>query len=153
MTINDYLDLVKGALEVLPELGGIGVIVDKQQDIEEEKRSHLAKSRGYAVIIGEISNRIADKDMDGPEVRLKFGVTIYSPAIVKAGGKTGAELRDVVMRRLHHSRLQACQHCYAEAAYVDGRAFIEKENNRSLMIHATAFETDVIYPRHEDLEA
>lgn len=152
MTIDEYLDLVKDALEALPELAGIGVVVDNQQDIEALQAKALAKSKGYAVMIGEVSNRIFDKDIDGPEVKLKFGVTVYSPKIIRDGGVTGSSLRDVIMRRLHQSKLQVSQHCYDEALYVDGKVFDEKDGTHARMIHAMAYESPIFYTRHPDLE-
>lgn len=145
MNINEYLELVQAALTEMPELNGIGVVVDMQQDIEQLKRENLAKSKGYAVIIGEVSNRNSEKEYDGPRISLKFGVTIYSPKIVKDGCASGASLRDAVIRKLHHSRLQENQHCYDQAYYLDGKTFIETEHNKARMIHATAFETDINY--------
>ena len=80
MTIDDYLDLVQAAIEAMPEFAGIGVVVDKQQDVEAVKAEYLAKSKGYAVIIGEVSNRISNKEIDGPIVRLKYCLLYTSPS-------------------------------------------------------------------------
>lgn len=146
MTINEYLDLVKDALEDLDELDGIGVIVDKQQDVDAEKKEYLSKSKGYAVIIGEVSNRETGKHHRTAEITLKYGVTIYSPKVVKSPAKTGAQLRDTIISFLHG--WLAGVHCQQSTRYLDGRAFIEKEKNKSRMIHATAFQVKLSHPNY-----
>ena len=152
MTIDDYLDLVADALGCLDEFHGIGIIVDHQQDVETRQKELLAKGMGYMVMIGEVSNRIDQKNDDGPVINLKFGITVYSPKIITGKRRTGAQLRDVILSRIHLSKLQRSQHCYDEAYYVDGKIFEEKDGNKHRMIHATAFETRVTYKAHEDLE-
>ena len=146
MNIDKYLQLVQADLNKLSELDGVGVVVDLQQDLEEMKRETLAMSKGYCVMIGEVSNRSADRNSSGPYICLKYGVTIYSPKIIKAGCITGSAIRDAVIRALHHSRLQDDDgHCYDEAVYIDGRTFEETEKNLARMIHATSFEVLINY--------
>lgn len=148
MTTTEYLDLVAVSLTDLPELEGIGVVVDKQQDVAAERKEYLAKSRGYAVLIGEVSDRVDGKENEGPRIKLVFGVTVYSPRIVTPPKKTGAALRDVIRRRLHGANLSGDEAVCQEISYKDGKPFLEKEGNRSRMIHAMAFEAVIQHDPH-----
>mgnify|MGYP000695836323 CR=1 FL=1 len=153
MTISEYLDLVQAAVKSMAEFSDIGVVVDHQQDVESIQQQYLAKCSGYAVVIGEVSNRIAEKNMKGPMITLRFGVTIFSPKIIPDGEVTGAALRDLVLRRIHNSKLFESKLCTLKARYKDGKTFIETDENEERMIHATAFESDLIYEPHPDLES
>ncbi|MGJ8674063.1 MAG: hypothetical protein ACSHX2_14110 [Rubritalea sp.] len=137
---------VEAYLKTLPELDGIGVVAEVEQDFEKAMQDHLAKSKGYAVIIGELPNKNSDTDMKGPRVSFDFGVSVYSPKHVRDGQPKGYALRDAIMRGLHQEKLMQQARIYDEVVYKNGRILIEKnQQNVSTRIHAMVFKTVAQY--------
>jgi len=98
----DTSDQVAAVLAALPELDGVGIIVDRQKDIDTMVETAVSQSAGAAVVIFWAGGDNEDPPAAGPRLRCNYEITLYCRPVLMDGGTPADSLAAAICSALHH---------------------------------------------------
>lgn len=151
-TITEFLEEVRSVIEQLPIVidGGVGVVVDNYQDVDSELDEKMGKSKGWVILIGEVSTQNPNQNSPGPQVDLTFGVSIWTPKVIAQAyldddKPTGAMLRDAIITELHLAYKSDNPLVCNDVSFQRGVVLEEKKESTCSLIHALSFRAQLQY--------
>lgn len=87
----DKSDAIKDRLELLPELDGVDVLVNRRKDVDSDFKTAMARTKGAAVIIFWEGGRNINSKATAIRLEATYIISVIAKPVLR-GGESSADL-------------------------------------------------------------